>query len=117
MGSLQEVHSFSHTGLWYLHHFVRLSVHSTTLVYRPRTTIARQYGGSPKYHWQLALLIHTTGPAWSALHWQEQEFVFGDKKKAQPRYAGRPGPEVDRAWHDLLNSKCGSNVSVDEPKQ
>ncbi|KAK4508358.1 hypothetical protein PRZ48_002096 [Zasmidium cellare] len=44
-------------------------------------------------------------PAWKALYWQKQLFVFGERKEGQPRYTGPPGEDVDQAWHDLLNNQ------------
>jgi hypothetical protein len=38
-----------------------------------------------------------------AVFWEEKVFLWGDKIQEKSKYSGKPSPELDQAWHDLLN--------------
>jgi hypothetical protein len=44
-------------------------------------------------------------PASDAVVWEERRFVLGDRIQEKGIYSGKPRPELDKAWHDLLNGE------------
>lgn len=50
------------------------------------------------------LIDFHTGPARDSITWHETVFTIEDHLKESP-YTARPGPSVDKAWHDLLQGE------------
>ncbi|KAK6846221.1 hypothetical protein PG989_013985 [Apiospora arundinis] len=50
-------------------------------------------------------------PGVEALTWEPKNFRAEDKIQETGKYAGKPSPELDRRWHDLLNAE---NIIVEE---
>ncbi|KAE8451798.1 hypothetical protein EG329_002638 [Mollisiaceae sp. DMI_Dod_QoI] len=48
-------------------------------------------------------LIHSI--AAEAVFWEERRFPWGDRIQENSIYSGKPSPELDKAWHDLLNAE------------
>jgi hypothetical protein len=46
-----------------------------------------------------------TAPAFEAISWEKKEFFMGDRIQEKSKFSGKPSPELDKAWHDLLNGK------------
>ncbi|MCJ1403416.1 hypothetical protein MMC11_006639 [Xylographa trunciseda] len=44
-------------------------------------------------------------PAREAVLYEERPFTLGDKIQEHSIYSGRPSPELDLAWHNLLNAE------------
>ncbi|KAI3325011.1 hypothetical protein HD806DRAFT_491733 [Xylariaceae sp. AK1471] len=44
-------------------------------------------------------------PAVEALEYRDTTFTLEDKIQEKSRFTGRPSPELDQAWHDLLNAE------------
>ena len=44
-------------------------------------------------------------PARDAVLYEERPFLKGDRIQEQSIYSGEPSPELDLAWHNLLDSE------------
>jgi hypothetical protein len=44
-----------------------------------------------------------TAPAAEAIRWEIHKFTLEDRIQDHGGFSGRPSPQLDRAWHDLLN--------------
>ncbi|TQV94649.1 tripeptidyl peptidase [Cordyceps javanica] len=56
------------------------------------------------------LEFHIVAPAANVIEWRDTKFTLEDHIQDLSIYSGAPSPELDRAWHDLLNSQ---NVRVE----
>ncbi|KAI9685222.1 MAG: hypothetical protein M1822_004595 [Bathelium mastoideum] len=44
-------------------------------------------------------------PAIEALEYEEHVFSFEDRIQEHSSFSGKPSPELDKSWHDLLNAE------------
>lgn len=58
-----------------------------------------------------------TAPAVHVLEYENREFIQEDRIQENGRYAGKPSPELDKAWHDLLNCKFGNSKRGNKSKR
>lgn len=50
-----------------------------------------------------------------AVFWEEKKFPWGDRIQEKSKYSGKPSPELDKAWHDLLNGVGSNNFCFIRP--
>ena len=54
-------------------------------------------------------LLTVPAIAADAVFWEEKKFPWGDRIQEKSMYSGKPSPELDKAWHDLLNGVGSDN--------
>jgi len=54
---------------------------------------------------RLLTIFSREAPAVDAVAYEETYFTLEDRIQEGGVFSGKPRPELDRAWHDLLNSK------------
>ncbi|KAH6605291.1 hypothetical protein Trco_006998 [Trichoderma cornu-damae] len=62
-------------------------------------------------HYRLYERDETWPPAIGSLEWGTVDFGTEDQIQEFKKYVGKPSPEIDRAWHNLLNAE---NVMIEE---
>lgn len=47
----------------------------------------------------------TKAPAVEAVEWEAHKFSLEDRIQEKGSFSGKPRPDLDEAWHDLLNGE------------
>ncbi|WQF90158.1 Putative mycotoxin biosynthesis protein UstYa [Colletotrichum destructivum] len=56
------------------------------------------------------IYFRSVTPALSAVEWREHKLSLEDRIQEKGSFSGRPRPDLDKAWHDLLNAE---NIDIE----